>query len=79
MKEKLETDSLFENEYEMVGFSYMEIVMLRQLVTDRIENRFAYAVRAAQSMDSKALASVTDEINRLEVLKGKLMEEVWND
>ena len=79
MKEKLETDSLFENEYEMVGFSYMEIVMLRQLVTDRIENRFAYAVRAAQSMDSKALASVTDEINRLEILKGKLMEEVWND
>lgn len=79
MKEKLETDSLFENEYEMVGFSYMEIVMLRQLVTDRIENRFAYAVRAAQGMDSKALTSVSDEINRLEILKGKLMEEVWND
>ena len=80
---KAEAESLFAEEYEdtydMEGFTYQEIVTMRQLVNDRIENRFVYAAKAAQGMDAKMLTAVTDEINRLKVLQSKLMEETQHE
>ena len=49
-----------------------EKLMLRTLVTDRIENRFQYATRFSQEMDIEGLASCVDEIRRLQAIGGKL-------
>jgi len=54
------------------GLNQTERLMLRTLVTDRIENRFQYATKLSQEMDIEGLASCVDEIKRLQVIGGKL-------
>ena len=61
-----------EDTYDMEGFTYSEILMMRQLVTDRIENRFAYAQKAAERMDIVLLKGCVDELVRLDELAVKL-------
>ena len=64
---------------DMEGFTYTEIKTLRALVQDRIENRFQYATKAASEQNFHLLSAATNEINRLLVLKAKLMEETEHD
>lgn len=64
---------------DMEGFTYTEIKMIRTLVQDRIENRFQYAVKVASDMNAPTLDAVNTEIQRLVVLKAKLMEETEHD
>ena len=78
-KEQRELLTAEEDTYDMEGFTYSEILMMRQLVTDRIENRFAYAQKTACEMNVRALSAVTSEIERLEVLRTKLTEETWHE
>lgn len=54
------------------GLNQTEKLILRTLVTDRIENRFQYATRLSQEMNIEGLASCVDEIRRLQVIGGKL-------
>ena len=49
-----------------------EKLILRTLVTDRIENRFQYATKLSQEMNIEGLSSCVDEIRRLQVIGGKL-------
>lgn len=65
--------------YDMEGFTYTEIRMIRSLVQDRIENRFQYAAKAASEMNAKILDSTNTEIQRLIALKQKLMEETEHE
>lgn len=64
---------------DLTGFTYSEIKMLRTLVSDRIENRFAYAAKVSAEMNLDILRTITDELNRLAMIKSKLMEEVEDD
>lgn len=64
---------------DMEGFTYTEIKMIRTLVQDRIENRFQYAAKVASDMNAPTLDAVNSEIQRLVVLKAKLMEETEHD
>jgi len=77
--EQKELLSLEEETYEMEGFTYSEILMMRQLVNDRIENRFAYAEKVASERNIRVLGAVTMELERLETLQGKLSEETWHE
>ena len=77
--EQKELLSLEEETYEMEGFTYSEILMMRQLVNDRIENRFAYAEKVASERNLRTLSAVTMELERLETLQGKLSEETWHE
>ena len=54
-------------------FSADEYRKLRQLVTDRIEDRFRAAAKAAE-MSVKALTGITKEIGELDALWEKLMK-----
>lgn len=54
------------------GLNQTEKLMLRTLVSDRIENRFQYATKLSQEMNIEGLASCVDEIRRLQVIGGKL-------
>ena len=74
-EEQRELLTVEENTYDMEGFTYTEIKMIRSLVQDRIENRFQYAAKAASEMNAKILDSTNTEIQRLIALKQKLMEE----
>lgn len=55
-------------------FSADEYRKLRQLVTDRIEDRFRVAAKAASEMSVKALTGITKEIGELDALREKLMK-----
>ena len=77
--EQKELLSLEEETYEMEGFTYSEILMMRQLVNDRIENRFTYAEKVASERNIRTLSAVTTELERLETLQGKLTEETWHE
>lgn len=64
---------------DLTGFTYSEIKILRTLVSDRIENRFAYAAKVSAEMNLDILRTTTDELNRLAMIKSKLMEEIEDD
>lgn len=49
-----------------------EVLLLRQLITDRREERFRRAEKAASDMDNGVLKGCVDEIERLDALKEKL-------
>lgn len=49
-----------------------EVLLLRQLITDRREDRFRRAEKAASDMDNGVLKGCVDEIERLDALKEKL-------
>ena len=49
-----------------------EVLLLRQLITDRREDRFRRAQKAASDMDNGVLSGCVDEIQRLDALKEKL-------
>ena len=61
-----------KDEYVLDGFTREEIILLRQLVTDRIEARFAYAAKMADGMDLIGLSNTTKQLEELSVLKEKL-------
>ena len=52
-----------------------EVLLLRQLITDRMENRFRTAEKASAEMNLKTLRGCADEIDRLEGLKEKLKDD----
>ena len=52
-----------------------EVLLFRQLITDRREDRFRRAGKAAGEMNLNLLRSCVDEIERLEGLKGKMNAE----
>ena len=52
-----------------------EVLLLRQLITDRVENRFRTAEKAAADMDRKTLRGCVDEIEELEALREKVKNE----
>ena len=54
------------------GLNRTEKLILKTLVTDRIENRFQYAVKCAADMDADLLASCVEEIRRLQEIGRKL-------
>ena len=76
---KMTTQKNDEITCDLSGFTYSEIKMLRTLVSDRIENRFAYASKVSAEMNLDILRTTTDELNRLALIKEKLMEEVEDD
>lgn len=49
-----------------------EVLLLRQLITDRREDRFRRAQKAAADMDNRLLKGCVEEIERLDELKEKL-------
>ena len=49
-----------------------EVLLLRQLITDRREERFRRAEKAASDMDNGVLSGCVEEIQRLDALKEKL-------
>ena len=49
-----------------------EVLLLRQLITDRREERFRRAEKAASDMDNRLLKGCVEEIERLDELKEKL-------
>ena len=49
-----------------------EVLLLRQLITDRREDRFRRAEKAASDMDNGVLSGCVEEIQRLDALKEKL-------
>lgn len=55
-----------------VGFNRTERLMMRQLVTDRVADRFRMAQKAAEGMDIVLLKSCVDELVRLDELAVKL-------
>lgn len=52
-----------------------ETLMVRQLVSDRVSDRFAMAQKAAEKMDIVLLKGCVDELVRLDELAAKLDEE----
>jgi len=55
-----------------IDLTQKEIVLVRQLITDRVENRFRTAEKAAADMDRKTLRGCVDEIEELEALREKV-------
>jgi len=64
-------DDLLEPVHKGV-ISAEEKILLRQLVSDRIENRFVFAGKAASEMNSIRLLAAAQEIKGLEALREKL-------
>lgn len=62
--------------YDITDLSRDEVLSVRMLVNDRIEERFRYAVKVASEMSVKGLLSVTQEILRLDGLRQKLDGEL---
>ena len=58
--------------YDITDLSREDVVSIRMLVNDRIEERFRYAVKVASEMSVKGLAAVTQEILRLDGLRQRL-------
>ena len=58
--------------YDITDLTRDDIVSIRMLVGDRIEERFRYAVKMASEMSVKGLAAVTQEIVRLDGLRQRL-------
>ena len=54
------------------GFNRTERLMMRQLVTDRVADRFRMAQKAAEKMDIVLLKGCVDELVRLDELAVKL-------
>lgn len=54
------------------SLSEEEKILLRQLVSDRIENRFSFAAKAANDLNSTRLEAAAKEIKGLEALREKL-------
>lgn len=69
-----ETEELLEMETgdPLEGFTRTERLMLRQLVTDRVADRFRMAQKAAEKMDIVLLKGCVDELVRLDELAVKL-------
>lgn len=57
------------------GFTQTEKLMMKQLVTDRVADRFRMAQKAAEGMDIVLLKGCVDELVRLDELAAKLGEE----
>ena len=57
------------------GFTQTEKLMMKQLVTDRVADRFRMAQKAAEKMDIVLLKGCVDELVRLDELAAKLDEE----
>ena len=57
------------------GFTQTEKLMMKQLVTDRVADRFRMAQKAAEGMDIVLLKGCVDELVRLDGLAAKLSEE----
>ena len=55
-----------------IEFTTEEVLLIRQLISDRIENRFETASVAASAMNRKTLRGCADEIERLESLKERM-------
>jgi len=54
------------------SLSKEEKTLLRQLISDRIENRFSFAAKAANDLNSTRLEAAAKEIKGLEALREKL-------
>lgn len=69
-----ETEELLEMEKgdPLEGFNRTERLMMRQLVTDRVADRFRMAQKAAEKMDIVLLKGCVDELVRLDELAVKL-------
>lgn len=69
-----ETEELLEMEKgdPLEGFTRTERLMMRQLVTDRVADRFRMAQKAAEKMDIVLLKGCVDELVRLDELAVKL-------
>ena len=71
-----ETEELLEIERQGAsvtdGFNRTERLMMRQLVTDRVADRFRMAQKAAEGMDIVLLKGCVDELVRLDELAVKL-------
>lgn len=67
-----------EDTYDMEGFNRTEMLMMRQLVGDRVADRFRMAQKAAENMDIVLLKGCVDELVRLDEMAAKLSEETWN-
>lgn len=69
-----ETEELLEMEKgdPLEGFNRTEMLMMRQLVTDRVADRFRMAQKAAEKMDIVLLKGCVDELVRLDELAVKL-------
>ena len=69
-----ETEELLEMERgdPLEGFNRTERLMMRQLVTDRVADRFRMAQKAAEKMDIVLLKGCVDELVRLDELAVKL-------
>ena len=57
-----------------IEFTTEEVLLIRQLISDRIENRFRMAEKASAEMNLKTLKGCTDEIGRLESLKERMRD-----
>ena len=55
-----------------IDLTQKEVVLVRQLITDRREERFRRAEKAAADMDNGVLSGCVDEIERLDALEEKL-------
>ena len=62
--------------YDITDLSRDDVLSIRMLVGDRIEERFRYAVKMASEMSVKGLAAVTQEILRLDGLRQRLDGEL---
>ena len=62
--------------YDITDLTREDVVSIRMLVGDRIEERFRYAVKMASEMSVKGLAAVTQEIVRLDGLRQRLDGEL---
>ena len=62
--------------YDITDLSRDDVLSIRMLVGDRIEERFRYAVKMASEMSVKGLAAVTQEIIRLDGLRQRLDGEL---
>lgn len=64
-----------EGSYDIQEVTLEEVNLLKRLVSDRIENRFHKAMEASERMDLRLLKGCTDELQRLETLKAKMVFE----
>ena len=62
--------------YDITDLSRDDVLSVRMLVNDRIEERFRYAVKVASEMSVRGLIAVTQEIARLDGLRQKLDGEL---
>ena len=62
--------------YDITDLSRDDVLSVRMLVNDRIEERFRYAVKVASEMSVRGLIAVTQEIVRLEGLRQRLDGEL---